>query len=215
MLETTARPRSALGSQRPVVGAALGAVGMAVPEQVIENAPISERLGVDEDWIVSRTGVSRRHALASGERLSDIAAKAGEAALAEAGIDPGDLDLVLVGTTSKDHLTPDAAPVVAAELGAAGAGAFDVGAACTAFVAALAVARAIPYPALVWQIARLLAQAAAGADRMDEARAAAVEVQATIARLAERAPEPALRRTFLAWPRVQAALEEAERLRSS
>jgi len=141
MLETPARQRPALGSERPVVGAAIGAVGMAVPQQVIENAPISERLGVDDEWIVSRTGVSRRHALAPGERLSDIAAKAGEAALAEAGIGAGDLDLVLVGTTSNDYLTPDAAPVVAAELGAVGAGAFDVGAACTAFVAALAMAR--------------------------------------------------------------------------
>ena len=141
MLETTIEGRPALGSERAVAGAAIGAVGMAVPERVIENKPIAERLGVDDEWIVSRTGVNRRHALAEGERLSDIAAQAGAAALEDAGIDPADLDLVLVGTTSKDHLTPDAAPVVAAELGARGAGAFDVGAACTAFVAALAVAR--------------------------------------------------------------------------
>jgi len=81
-------------------------------------------------------------------------------------------------------------------------------------VAALAIARAIPYPALAWQVARLLAQAAAGADRMDEARAAAADARATIEHLAARAPEPALRQTFLAWVRVQATLEEAERLRS-
>ena len=66
-----------------MAGAAIGSVGMAVPERVIENAPISERLGVDDDWITSRTGVDRRHALASGERLSDIAAQAGAAALRE------------------------------------------------------------------------------------------------------------------------------------
>ena len=82
-------------------------------------------------------------------------------------------------------------------------------------VAALGIARAIPYPALIWQVARLLAQAAAGADRMDEARAAAAEARVTIERLAARAPESALRQAFLAWPRVQAALEEAERLRSA
>ena len=133
--------RAPLGSDRALAGAAIGSVGMAVPERVIENAPISERLGVDDDWIVSRTGVSRRHVLGSGERLTDIATKAGAAALADAGIDASDLDLVLVGTTTKDRVTPDAAPVVAAELGARGAAAFDVGAACTAFVAAIAVAR--------------------------------------------------------------------------
>src|SRR6184192_4080234 len=60
-------------------------------------------------------------------------------------------------------------------------------------VAALAIAQAIPYPALAWQVARLLAQAAAGADRMDEARAAAADARATIEHLAARAPEPALR----------------------
>ena len=141
MPDTAVRDRPALGSERAVAGAAIGAVGMAVPERVIENAPISERLGVDDDWIVSRTGISRRHALAPGETLSDLAARAGAAALAEAEIDAADLNLVLVGTTSKDHLTPDAAPVVAATLGAQRAGAFDVGAACTGFIAALAVAR--------------------------------------------------------------------------
>ena len=139
--EPEARERGPLGSDRALAGAAIGSVGMAVPERVIENAPISERLGVDDDWIVSRTGVSRRHALGPGERLTDLATRAGAAALADAHLDAGDLDLVLVGTTSKDRVTPDAAPVVAAELGAGRAAALDVGAACTAFVAAVAVAR--------------------------------------------------------------------------
>lgn len=133
--------RQPLGSERAVAGAAIGAVGMAVPDQVVENEPIAERLGVEPDWIVKRTGISRRHVLAPGERLIDIAAKAGEAALARAELDPDDLDLVLVATTSKDHVTPDAAPLVAFELGARRAGAMDVGAACTGFVAAIAVAR--------------------------------------------------------------------------
>ena len=141
MLDATVQGREALGSDRAVAGATIGSIGMAVPARVIENAPISERLGVDDDWITSRTGVSRRHALESGEQLSDLAAQAGVAALEGTGIGAADLDLVLVGTTSKDRLTPDAAPVVAAELGARGAGAFDVGAACTGFVAAVAVAR--------------------------------------------------------------------------
>ncbi|MBA2765604.1 MAG: beta-ketoacyl-ACP synthase 3 [Solirubrobacterales bacterium] len=141
MPDTAVTERPALGSQRAVAGAAIGAAGMAVPEQVVENAVIAERLGVEPQWIVKRTGISRRHVLAPGERLIDMAAKAGGAALARAELDPGDVDLVLVATTSKDHITPDAAPLVAAELGARRAGAFDVGAACTGFVAAVAVAR--------------------------------------------------------------------------
>ncbi len=135
------RERAALGSERAVAGAAIGAAGMAVPDRVVENAPIEERLGVEGGWITKRTGISRRHVLAPGERLIDIAARAGSAALAEAGVDPEDLDLVLVATTTKDHITPDAAPLVAAEIGARRAGAFDVGAACTGFVAAVAIAR--------------------------------------------------------------------------
>jgi 3-oxoacyl-[acyl-carrier-protein] synthase-3 len=133
--------RPALGSERAVAGAAIGSAGFAVPEKIVENAPIAERLGVEPEWIVRRTGISRRHVLAPGERLIDIAAQAGDAALAGAELDPGEVDLVLVATTSKDHITPDAAPLVAAELGARRAGAFDVGAACTGFVAAVAVAR--------------------------------------------------------------------------
>ena len=141
MPDAAVSERSALGAQRAVAGAAIGAAGMAVPEQVIENEVVAERLGVEPQWIVKRTGISRRHVLAPGERLIDIAVKAGAAALARAELDAGDLDLVLVATTSKDHVTPDAAPLVAAELGARRAGAFDVGAACTGFVAAVAVAR--------------------------------------------------------------------------
>ena len=133
--------RSPLGSAHTVAGAAVGGVGTAVPERVIENAPIADRLGVDDRWIVSRTGVRQRHALRSGERLSRLAADAGRAALERAELDPADVDLLLVATTSKDELTPDAAPQVAAELGAHRAGAIDVGAACTGFVAALALAR--------------------------------------------------------------------------
>jgi len=139
--EAEVRERAALGSERAVAGATIGAVGMAVPERVIENAPIAERLEVDESWIVNRTGIERRHALAVGERLSDLAAAAGRAALERAELDGEDLDLILVGTTSRDEITPDAAPLVAAELGAHGAAAIDIGSACTAFVSAVALAR--------------------------------------------------------------------------
>jgi 3-oxoacyl-[acyl-carrier-protein] synthase III len=122
--------------------AAVRSVASTLPERVVPNAPIASRAGVSEDWIIARTGIKERRAVTADERLTDLAAAAGAAALERAGLTADRLDLVLVGTTSQDELTPNAAPIVAHELGAHRAGAMDVGAACTAFVAALATAAA-------------------------------------------------------------------------
>jgi 3-oxoacyl-[acyl-carrier-protein] synthase III len=127
---------------RELRGAAVGSATLAVPPTVIPNAPIAERLGVEEEWIEVRTGIKRRHALAEGERLSDIAAQAGALAVADAGLDPASVDLLVVATTSQDETTPNTAPLVATEIGAVNAAAIDVGAACTAFISALQVATA-------------------------------------------------------------------------
>ena len=114
-------------------------LGHHLPETVVSNLPIAERLGIEEEWIVRRTGIrSRRHAMPH-ERLSDLATEAGRAAVEDAGIDPSELDAVLVGSTSQDEITPNAAPFVATALGARTANAMDIGAACTAFVSALSV----------------------------------------------------------------------------
>jgi 3-oxoacyl-[acyl-carrier-protein] synthase III len=114
-------------------------LGHHLPEQVVNNLPIAERLGIDDHWIEKRTGIrSRRHAMPH-ERLSDLATAAGKAAVEDAGIDAAELDAVLVATTSADEITPNAAPYVAAAIGAAKANAMDIGAACTAFVTALSV----------------------------------------------------------------------------
>ena len=112
-------------------------LGHHLPETVVSNLPIAERLGIDEGWIVKRTGIrSRRHALPS-EPLSQLATAAARAAVDEAGIDATALDAVLVATSTADDLLPNAAPLVATALGAADANAFDVGAACTGWVSAL------------------------------------------------------------------------------
>jgi 3-oxoacyl-[acyl-carrier-protein] synthase-3 len=122
------------------VGARIGSVALAVPETVVGNAPIAERLGVDEDWIASRTGIRERRVIQPEERVSDLATRAARAALERSGLDPADLDLILVGTISQDELTPGTAPLVAHELGAPQASALDVGAACTAFLGAVSLA---------------------------------------------------------------------------
>lgn len=122
------------------LGTELVGLGVAVPETVVTNAPIAARLGIEEDWIVSRTGISERRVAQPGEPLFELAASAGRRALADAGLGAGELDLVLVATTSNDDLMPAAAPRVAAAIGAERAGALDVNAACTGFVAGLSVA---------------------------------------------------------------------------
>lgn len=118
----------------------IAGLGVALPEAILSNATIAARLGIEEDWIVQRTGIRERRLAAPDKTLSDYAAAAGARALASAGTDPAELDLVLVATVTNDELTPQAAPQVAAKLGAGRAGAMDVGAACSGFVSAVALA---------------------------------------------------------------------------
>jgi 3-oxoacyl-[acyl-carrier-protein] synthase-3 len=125
---------------RPGVVAA--AVGISVPEGVVANAEIEARLGVAPDWIARRTGIHSRRIAGPQERLQDHATGAARSALARAGTDPLDVDLVIVATSTSDEVMPAAAPLVAHDLGATRAGAFDVGSACTGFLSALAVGAA-------------------------------------------------------------------------
>jgi 3-oxoacyl-[acyl-carrier-protein] synthase III len=117
-------------------------VAAEVPSARVTTAELAERLGVSEDWIVSRTGIRARPVAAPDERLSDFAARAGERALALAGVDPADVDLVLVATLTQDELMPNAAPLVAHAIGADRAGAIDLGAACTGFLSGLSLGAA-------------------------------------------------------------------------
>ena len=122
------------------MGARIAGVAMALPERLVSNEQIAARLGVDADWIAKRTGTRERPWATADERLSELAADAGRASLARAGIDAGELDLVLVATSTSDEITPNAAPLVAGLIGADGSGALDVGAACTGWLSALAMA---------------------------------------------------------------------------
>ena len=131
------------GARRaPARTARIVGLGHALPARVVPNAEIAERIGVTDEWIQRRTGVRSRHHLAPGERMTDMASAAARRALEESGVDPERLDLVLVATMSSDELCPNTAPLVAHAIGASKAGAFDVGAACTGWVAALDLAAA-------------------------------------------------------------------------
>jgi 3-oxoacyl-[acyl-carrier-protein] synthase-3 len=117
-------------------------VAVSVPANAVSNEEIGARLGVEDEWIVRRTGIRSRRIADPDERLEDHAVRCGRQALERAGVDPLDVDLVIVATTTSDELMPGTAPLVAHGLGAIRAGAFDVGSACTGFLSALAVGTA-------------------------------------------------------------------------
>ena len=140
-LATVARAATRNGAPvAPPRTARIIGLGHHVPPEVVPNGPIAERAGVDDEWIVKRTGIRSRRRAAPSERLTDYAAFAGRRALTDAGIDPLDVDLVLVATMTPDEITPNAAPVVANAIGADNAGAIDIGAACTGWLAGLRLA---------------------------------------------------------------------------
>ncbi len=113
-------------------------LGAALPRRRVSNAEMAARAGVSAEWIERRTGISERRHAAPGQRVSDLASSAARRALSDAGLDAREIDLVLVATVASDEITPCTAPLVAHELGIAGAPALDVGAACAGSIAALA-----------------------------------------------------------------------------
>jgi 3-oxoacyl-[acyl-carrier-protein] synthase-3 len=118
-------------------GAAVAGLGVAIPEVVVGNAAIAERIGKDEEWILTRTGINERRVLPPGAQLAPLATQAGQAALDDAGISAGDVDMVLVATCSPDDLLPATAVTVAGLLGAGRAAGLDVNAACTGFLSGM------------------------------------------------------------------------------
>jgi 3-oxoacyl-[acyl-carrier-protein] synthase-3 len=125
-----------------VAPAAVLSVAVDLPQTTLTTAELAPQLGVSEEWILSRTGIRERRRAEPDERLTDYAIRAGAKALERAGIAGADVDLVIVATMTQDELTPNTAPLVAHALGAQTAGAFDVGAACTAFLTGLSLGAA-------------------------------------------------------------------------
>jgi 3-oxoacyl-[acyl-carrier-protein] synthase-3 len=114
--------------------------GGYLPERVVTNRELAERLDTSDDWIVQRTGIRQRHVAATGEFTSDLAVAAAERALAQAGLKGRDLDLIVLATATPDHTFPATATKVQARLGMHHGAAFDVQAVCTGFIYALATA---------------------------------------------------------------------------
>jgi len=119
---------------------AIAGTGAYLPERVMENREFEAFLDTSDEWIRERTGIRRRHIAAAGETTSDMAVAAAEAALASAGLAAGEIDLIVLATTTPDKVFPSTACLVQRRLGIRNSPAFDVHAACAGFVYALDVA---------------------------------------------------------------------------
>ncbi len=120
--------------------ARIAGFGHHVPGRKVENAEIEERLGLSAGWIEGRTGIRSRFWAEPGDTLSELAAKAGDMALEASGMARNDIGLLLLATSTPDHLLPPTAPLVAHKLGLANAGGVDLAGACGGFIYALTFA---------------------------------------------------------------------------
>ncbi|MBA2253220.1 MAG: 3-oxoacyl-ACP synthase, partial [Nitrospirales bacterium] len=116
--------------------------GAYVPDRVMTNADLERMVATSDAWILERTGIRERRIAAPGQACSDLGTRAAQQALAAAGVQPADLDMILVATCTGDQPLPSTACFIQAQLGAWRAAACDLSAACCGFVYALSVADA-------------------------------------------------------------------------
>ena len=115
-------------------------VGCYLPEKVLTNEDLTAIVDTNDEWIVKRTGIRKRHIAADGELTSDLAVEAAQQAMAAAQVKADDIDLLILATTTPDNTFPATAARVQAKLGVTKGPAFDVQAVCSGFVYALATA---------------------------------------------------------------------------
>jgi len=114
--------------------------GSHLPEKVLTNADLEKIVDTSDEWIRSRTGICSRHIAAEGELTSDLALPAAQKALQSAGVAAGEIDMIIVATTTPDMIFPSTACILQTRLGIAGGPAFDLQAVCSGFVYALSTA---------------------------------------------------------------------------
>ncbi len=114
--------------------------GSYLPKKVLTNRDLELAVDTTDEWIYTRTGIRQRHIAADGEKTSDLALEASRSALRAAGIAAGDLDLIVMATTTPDMVFPSTACLLQAKLGVRNCPAFDVQAVCSGFVYGLSTA---------------------------------------------------------------------------
>ena len=114
--------------------------GSYLPPRVLTNKELENIVSTSDEWIVQRTGIRERHIAADDETTSTMGIEAGRAAIADAGLEPGDIDLVVCATSTPDYTFPSTATQIQNGLGIHGGTAFDLQAVCTGFIYGLATA---------------------------------------------------------------------------
>jgi len=123
--------------------ASFRSIGAFVPENILTNADLEKMVDTSDEWILKRTGISKRHIAKKDEMTSDMATKACEKAITRSGIAKEDIDLVLCATVTPDYFNmPSTACVISDKLGIHNVQAFDISAACSGFVYLLSIAKA-------------------------------------------------------------------------
>ncbi|MEO1836191.1 MAG: beta-ketoacyl-ACP synthase III [Akkermansiaceae bacterium] len=125
-------------SELPVT---IAGTGSYLPKKILTNADLELMVETSDDWITSRTGIKERRIAAEGEHTSHLATNAARKAMEQAGLDPAELNLIIVATITPDTLTPATACYVQQNLGALNAVAFDISAACSGFLFAMKIAK--------------------------------------------------------------------------
>ena len=136
---TTPQPRNR--ARQPQRTVSIIGTGSYVPERVLSNADLEKIVDTSDEWITTRTGIKERRIAAEGESTSDLAAKAAQSALDNAGITAAEVDLIIVATVTPDMFFPSTACFVQQKIGAKDAACFDVSAACAGFLYALEIAQ--------------------------------------------------------------------------
>lgn len=114
--------------------------GSALPKRAVSNAELAAQVDTSDEWIMERTGITNRHIAGPDETTSSLATEAARKAIANAGLEPANIDLIILATATPDQTFPATATIVQNELGCNGGIAFDVSAVCSGFLYALTVA---------------------------------------------------------------------------
>ena len=116
----------------------IAGVGSYVPPRVVTNDDLAKIVDTSDEWIATRTGIRQRHVASAEETTSELGYQAALRALEAADVQPSEIELIVVGTTTPDLIFPSTACLIQHRLGAEGCAAFDVNAACSGFIFALA-----------------------------------------------------------------------------
>jgi 3-oxoacyl-[acyl-carrier-protein] synthase III len=127
-----------IGTAKPGLEVSITGLGWRVPDRVVSNDELAQYVDTSDEWIQERTGIRERRIADKSEALSDLALPASRDALAQAGIEGKDVDLLIVATVTPDMAFPSTAAILADRLGAVDAAAYDLSAGCTGFMYALA-----------------------------------------------------------------------------